>query len=150
MLCSDLEQATQALEAGDLTQALDSYVRALGLALQLGPAPTEQALAAVCQGARELTFRQDATGLSALGPAVVDLASQVRDKDALPRTKVMDAWAMITSDLGALIGQAGLVMALPVDRRPGMLASARRRAALLDEATEGLFGLTAWLDGPGS
>jgi hypothetical protein len=146
LLSSDLAQAGQALGDGDLPTALDSYARALGLALQLGPAPAEQVLAAVCEGARVLFLRQDAAALSALGPAVVGLVAQVRDEQSLPRTRIMDAWATIASDVGALIGQVGLVMALPRDHRPGMLANARRRAELLDEATGARFAFVSWLE----
>ena len=146
LLSRDLTQAVQSLCASDLPTALDSYARALGLALQLGPAPAEQVLVAICEGARALVLRQDAAGLSALGPAVVGLVAQVRDEEALPRTRIMDAWATIASDMGALIGQLGLVMALPTDHRPGMLANARRRAELLDEATGARFTLVSWLE----
>ena len=146
LLGRDLARAGQALGASDLPTALDSYARALGLALQLGPAPAEQVLAAVCEGAHALVLGQDAASLSALGPAVVGLVAQVRDEEALPRTRIMDAWATIASDLGALIGQVGLVLALPIDHRPGMLANARRRVELLDEATGARFALVSWLE----
>ena len=134
------------LDAQDLDTALDAYVRALGLALQLGPAPAEEVLQAVVHAAHQLNGRGDATALSALGPALVDLVAQVRTAGALPPTAVMEAWATVAADLGTLIGQVGLALALPAERRTGMLDNARTRASLLDDATQSLFALTAWLD----
>jgi hypothetical protein len=126
---AELALAQGALEAPrDLDTALDAYVRALGLALQLGPAPSE-----------------DAAALSALGPAVVDLVGQVRGASALPPTPVMAAWAELAVEVGALIGQLGLALALPADRRAGMMNQARERAALLDDTTGGFFSLGVWL-----
>lgn len=145
-----LAEAGRALRSHDLEAALDSYVRAMGLALQLGPAPSEQVLAAILQAARRLTRRQDTDGLSALGPALVELVTQVREAAALPRTAVMETWASFTSDLGALIGQLGLALAIPPDQRAGMMDHARTRAALLDDATDSHFALSAWLDETGS
>ena len=58
----------------------------------------------------------------------------------------MEAWATVAADLGTLIGQVGLALALPAERRTGMLDNARTRASLLDDATQSLFALTAWLD----
>jgi hypothetical protein len=142
----ELSLAAEALDSGNLDSALDAYVRALGLALQLGPAPTERALDAVLQSARTLARREDAAGLSALGPAMVGLTRQAREAGALPVTSVMEAWADVVDGLGALIGQVGLVVALPQDRRPGMLVSALDHARLLDDATGGLFGLAEWFE----
>lgn len=147
MIKGELDRAHLALLAGDLDPALDGYVRALGLALQLGPAPAEQALAAILAGARILAQGGQAEGLSRLGPAVVGLVDQVRDADALPATGVMDAWATVASDLGAFLGQVGVALAIPTERRAGMIHNLRAHAALLDEATGKLFGLVAWLDG---
>jgi hypothetical protein len=145
-LQQELNLAAEALNSDDLDSALNAYVRALGLALQLGPAPTEHALDAVLHAARTLAQREDAAGLSALGPALVDLIRQVREAGALPATSVMEAWAEVVAGLGALVGQVGLVVALPQDRRQGMLGSARDHARILDEATKGVFGLAVWLD----
>jgi hypothetical protein len=141
----ELTQARRALSSDQLDSALDAYVRALGLALQLGPAPTEQALVAILDGARVLASRQDGEGLSSLGPALVGLTAQVREAGALPATAIMEAWADVVDGLGALTGQIGLAMKLPPERRQGMLASAQVRAQLLDETTDGLFDLTAWV-----
>jgi hypothetical protein len=58
----------------------------------------------------------------------------------------MEAWAALVSELGILIGQLGLALSLPAQKRAGMVDSARRRAALLDDATAGRFALVAWLD----
>jgi hypothetical protein len=146
LLHAELSQASEALHAGELDAAFDGYVRALGLALQLGPAPTEQALTAVLQAGRTLVQRQQAMGLSTLGPAVVDLVNQVRRAGVLPHTAVMDAWATVSADVGSLIGQVGLALVLPHDHRAGMARSARARAATLDDATGALFDLAGWLE----
>lgn len=138
--------AQDALEAaGDLDAALDAYVRALGLALQLGPLPSEQVLVGILDTARHMAEVQDAAALSALGPAVVDLVSQVRKASALPPTPIMTAWAEIAVEVGALIGQLGLALALPADRRTGMMNQAHERAALLDDTTGNVFALGPWL-----
>ena len=81
-----LAQAEAALGEDDVEGALDAYVQALGLALQLGPAPTEQVLSAILDGAVRLARRQDADGLSAMGPALVGLTGQMREAKALPRS----------------------------------------------------------------
>jgi hypothetical protein len=142
----ELDRAQAALDAHDLEPAFDGYIRALGVALQLGPAPTEQVLVAILQATHELALDQDADALSTLGPALVGLATQVRQAGALPRTSVMEAWATVTEGLGALTGQLGLAMALPRDRRTSMMSHARTHATRLDDATAGLFGLVDWLD----
>ncbi len=141
-----LEQASEVLQSGDLNAALDAYVPALGLALQLGPAPSEKVLLAVMDGARKLAHRQDADGLSALGPTLVDLVTQVREAGALPATRVMEAWATVASEMGALIGQVGLALAVAPDHSADMMGNAHARATLLDDATGGLFALAAWLE----
>jgi hypothetical protein len=146
LLREELDRAEAALAAGEIDAALDSYVAALGLALQLGPAPTETALTSVLRAARPLSRHQGAAGLSALGPAIVHLVSQVREAGVLPATKVMAAWAVIAADVGALVGQIGLALAIPPAHRASMLAAARARAALLDDATGGLFSLGVWLE----
>jgi hypothetical protein len=137
----DLEAAVLALEAADLDSALDAYVRALGLALQLGPAPAEAVLRAVLDGARLLANQGRAEGLATLGPALVGLVDQVREAGALPATPVMEAWASVTTEIGALLGQWGLVLSLPAEHRQGLQAQLQNRAALLDAATGGLFDL---------
>jgi hypothetical protein len=103
-------------------------------------------LSATLDAASELACSLDTEGLSALGPALVNLVTQVRDADVLPSSMVMDAWASVATDVGALIGQVGLALAIHPDHRRGMMDSARLRAALLDDATGGLFNLTNWLD----
>jgi len=142
----ELFQARISLQASNLDIALDAYVRALGVALQLGPAPTEQVLSSVLEAARDMACRQDAAGLSALGPALVDLVAQVLQTDALPQTRIMNAWATVASDLGVIVGQVGLALIITPDRRSGMLNKARTRAALLDRATDCLFALHDWID----
>jgi hypothetical protein len=143
----ELAQAHQDLAGGDVDAALDSHVRALGLALQLGPAPTEQVLVAVLETARTLALDGNTRGLSALGPTLVKLVDQVRAAGVLPPTAVMEAWAAVSAEIGALIGQIGLALSLPPDRRSGMLDNARVRAAHLDDATRHLLGLGPWLAG---
>jgi hypothetical protein len=142
----ELTGAGAALHDNDLDAAFDRYVRALGLGLQLGPAPTGQVLASILQAARDLALEGNADGLSALGPALVGLVNQVREAGALPPTAVMEAWATFAADLGALIGQLGLALGIPPDHRTGLIDHVGRRAILLDEATDGHFALTAWVD----
>jgi hypothetical protein len=154
----ELLQATQALEAANLDATLDGYVRALGLSLQVGPAAAERVLVTVLQASRQLALRQDGVVcrrcppvdapafFSALGPEVVQLVKDVRDAGALPDTPVMAAWATLASEVGTLIGQFGLALSIPPSQRAGTLDNARTRAALLDDATDNCFALTAWLD----
>jgi hypothetical protein len=52
----------------------------------------------------------------------------------------------VAEDVAATIGQVGLALSLPADRRANLLDSARRRVALLDEATGGRFELAKWLE----
>lgn len=145
-LHGELVDAGQALAAHDLEPALDAYVRALGLALQLGPAATEISLGAVLAGAGELLRRRDAEGLCALGPAVAGLVDQVQEAGAVPGGTAMQAWAGVAADMGTLLGQVGLALALPAERRAGLWQQTRARALLLDEATGDLFSLVRWLD----
>lgn len=147
LIDGELSLAGDAVREGDVDDALDGYVRALGLALQLGPAPTEQAMTSILRGARELAHRQDAAGLAALGPALIGLVTQMRNAGALPATVIMEAWAQFVEGLGALIGQLGLALTIPGNHRTGMMASAQAHAALLDDATAGRYALAAWLDG---
>ncbi len=121
-------------------------MRALGLALQLGPAPTEQVLLAILQTARELACRQDADRLSALGPALEELVSQVHNSCALPPTAVMEVWATVANNLGALIGQLGLAYSISPRHRASIMDSVRSLATLLDEAAGSLFSLGVWID----
>lgn len=139
-----LIQAQRAYHHCDLTLALDKFVNALGLALQLGPAASQSVLVEVMDVAREMACRGDAEALSALGPALVGLADQVHEADALP-TVVMEAWAQLASALGALIGQLGLSLTLTADHRAGMLTHTRARATLLDDSTGNLFALADWI-----
>jgi hypothetical protein len=143
---TELEQARNAVETRDLDAALDGYVHALGLALQLGPALTEQVLIAALDTARAFAEQGYADGLAALGPALVDLVRQVRRAGVLPPTPIMDAWATVASDVGSLIGQVGLALTIAPDHREGLIRNARTRAFLLDEATGKLFALAAWID----
>jgi hypothetical protein len=146
LLQTELDGAAEALERGDLDATLDGYVASLGLALQLGPAPTERVLRLILDTARAFASKGDADALSALSPALAGLAQQVREAGVLPATPAMDAWATVTTDLGALVGQIGLALALPSPQRAAMLGSARSRATLLDDSTSELFSLAAWLD----
>jgi len=145
-IARELEQASQVLPL-DLEAALDGYIRALGLALQLGPALMEWTLDGIRGAALFLGADQNATALSTLGPAVTGLVRQVRDAEALPPTRVMSAWATATEGLGVLIGQVGLALALPPERRRDLLVQARAQAALLDDVTEGRWQLVDWIDG---
>lgn len=146
MLFEELARAEETWRAGRQAEALDSTIRALGLGLQLGPAPTEQGLRSVLQTAREMTALGNSRALNRLGPGMVELVRQVDESGVLRGTPVMQAWAEVVTEVGALIGQMGLALTLPLDRRSGMLDKAHARAALLDDATGGLFALTAWLD----
>ena len=141
----EVDVAGQELSDGRLDGGLDGFARALGLALQLGPAPTERVLAAILESARALSMAGDAGALSALGPAIVDLVERVRATGALPATGVMDAWAAVATDMGALIGQLGLTLSIPAGHRPAMMNLARERARLLDDATDERFTLVRWL-----
>ncbi len=141
-----LEQAHGALYSNDLDKALDGLTGALGLALQLGPAATERVLTEAVAAAREMASKRDAYALSALGPAVVGLANQVRQAGALPNGKVMEAWTEVTFGLGALFGEIGLVMAIAPSRRSGLITNAAIRAHSLDDATGNTFELANWLD----
>jgi hypothetical protein len=146
MIREELAQAAKILQTGRFDSALDRYTAALGLGLQLGPAPTQEVLTAILDTARTLARNQDGHGLSALGPALVGLVDQVRAAGVLPATAVMEAWAIIAADLATLIGQLGVALELAPDRRGDMIDNARIRASLLDNATDGLFDLEAWID----
>ncbi len=146
LLGEELARAAAALGRGDTDGALEAYVSALGLGLQLGPVATGQALDATLHAARQLAQRQDAHGLSALGPAVVGVVGQVREARVLPDAALMEAWATVAADVGALLGQIGLALTIPPQHRAGMLDAARARAALLDDATGDRLALSAWLD----
>lgn len=146
LLQAEVDEADAALHRRDFDAALDGHVAALGLALQLGPAPTERVLRVILSAAEELAGQAEADSLSALGPAVVGLVDQVREAGVLPQSPAMDAWATVAADLGALIAQIGLALAVAPQNRVGMLERARTRAALLDDATGTLFCLVAWLD----
>jgi hypothetical protein len=147
LLRSELAQAAEALNTPGSGLAVDGYVGALGLALQLGPAATEQVLWSLLSAARELAGRQDVVGLSTLGPALVAVVSGLREAEAMPPTNVMEAWATVVADVAAVIGEIGLALSVSPDRRQGMILSACTRAALLDDATRGRFNLVEWLAG---
>jgi len=146
----ELRQAGAAAAAGDVEGVLDGDVRALGLALQLGPGAAGQALRAILDGAAALGRQpQGEEALAALGPALVDVVERVRESEGWPgrlSAAAMEAWASVAEDVAATIGQVGLALSLPAERRTGLLDGARRRAGLLDEATGGGFGLKAWLE----
>lgn len=145
LVARELAAAQAAVAGGSLDAALDGHVRVLGLGLQLGPTLAEAVLRAVLDDAHLLLPRHGPEALAALGPALVDVVDRVRESDALPDSPVMEAWADVATDLAAMIGQVGLALTLPPERRSALLDSARRRAALLDDATGGLFALPAWL-----
>jgi hypothetical protein len=138
-------EAGTAWRAGAYDSAVNGYTRALGLALQLGPAPAEQVLTAILHTTYDLGSGEEAEALAMIGPALVDLVHQVRRAGALPATRVMEAWAELTLDVGALIGQVGLAYSLPPERRREISTNARTRAALLDDASNGALGLDSWL-----
>ena len=139
-------EAGTAWRAGAYDSAVDGYTRALGLALQLGPAPAERVLAAILHTTRDLESSEEAKALAMTGPALVDLVHQVRRAGALPATRVMEAWADLTLDVSALIGQVGLAYSLPPERRSEITANASTRATLLDDAINGVLSLGTWLD----
>jgi hypothetical protein len=157
LLHDETSRAAAELEDGGLQVAVDGFIRALGLGLQLGPAATEQVLAAILVACRQYavweggvcagTALADASKVfSTLGPAVVDLVAQVQRAGALPGTRVMEAWADLVSELGTVIGQLGIALTIPSKHRASMVASVRTRAVLLDDATAGRFALVAWLE----
>ena len=142
----ETKEAGAAWRAGAYDSAIDGYTRAMGLALQLGPAPAEQVLTAILHTTCDLESSEKAEALATIGPALVDLVHQVRRAGALPATRVMEAWAELTVDAGALIGQVGLAYSLPPERRREITTNARTRAALLDDASDGALDLGSWLD----
>jgi hypothetical protein len=142
LLLDELALAAAAGASGNVDAALDAYVRALGLALQLGPTAAARTLFALLDGAREM----DPAGLSALGPAVVRLVDQVQEAGALPDNPVMASWARATAYCGTLIGLLGVAGAMPARERQPMVEKVRTSAAGLDEDTENLFDFTAWVD----
>ena len=150
LLRGQVAQAAKMLQTGCLDAALDRYTCALGLGLQLGPAPTQEVLIAVVDTARSLTHKQDVHSLSALGPALVALVDQVRDASVLPATAVMEAWAFVATDVATLIGQLGVALELAPERRGDLIDNLRIRATLLDNATDGRFALSTWIDDLGS
>jgi hypothetical protein len=141
---SELSLVAQALQAGDPEVVIDGHVRALGLALQLGPVPAQEIITALLYTVSELARHREGDILAMLGPALVGLVDQINEAGALPSMPGMAAWAAVASDLGSLVGQIGLVLALPPSGRAAMLNLARRRALLLDEATNGILELEAW------
>jgi hypothetical protein len=146
LLERELARTGVSLGQNDLDGALDAYVCALGLALQLGPAPLQRVLAAVLKAAHQLALQGDADALSTMGPALVGLVSQVREANALPNTAPMEAWATVASGLGVLIGQLGLALTLPIEHGSQAWQGVRAHAAMLDDATASLFGLASWID----
>ncbi len=57
----------------------------------------------------------------------------------------MNSWATVATEIGTLIGQVGLALAIPPERRSKMMANIHARALLLDDVTGGRFTLGAWL-----
>jgi hypothetical protein len=143
---SELAAASGAFQAADPEAGVAACACALGLALQLGPGPTEQVLLSILEEAQALSRRREAGALSALGPAIVGLVAQVRESRALPAGTAMNAWASVGEELGALVGQVGLALTMAREGRSGMVALARTRADLLDDVTQGIFGLRGWLE----
>jgi hypothetical protein len=168
MVRATLNLAYAALHMGDPDTACDRYAQALGLALQLGPGPVTQVLCAALGAAQELAGgdwgsesgisegspgssplaagHPGAEALSALGPALVDVTDQVREAGALPETPTMDAWALVASGIGALVGHLGVALTIPAERGAGVTDVVRAHADALDEVTGGLFALRSWLD----
>ncbi len=146
LLDEELRIARCSLEASESGVAGNRFVSALGLALQLGPAPVEEVLFRVMDATLRLAQTAGSESLATLGPAIVLLVDRVREAGALPPTAAMEAWAILATDLGVIIGQLGLALSMKADSRAGILANARLRASLLDDATEARFGFTTWVD----
>ena len=144
LIQQELREAHHAFHTADLESALDRYVGALGLALQLGPAATQRVLSEVMEAALEMARQHNADAVSALGPALLGLTNRVREAGALPPTAVMEAWAEVACGLGMLLGQIGLALAIAPQHRSDMITNASTRAKLLDDATGNLFGLALW------
>lgn len=142
----ELKKGHRAFHTGNLESALDRFVSALGLALQLGPAATQSVLAEMMIAAREMTRQRNAIALSTLGPALVGLTNQVREAGTLPPTTVMEAWATVASALGILFGQLGLVLTIAPGHSSGMMTNTLTRAILVDDATGNIFGLADWIN----
>jgi hypothetical protein len=146
LIRSELAEASRAFQAADPQSAVAASACALGLALQLGPGPTEQVLLSILEEAQTLARRREAAALAALGPAMVELVTQVQEAGVLPSSAAMHAWASVVRELGALVGQVGLALTIAPEGRSGMIASARARAEQLDEVTRALFDLRGWLE----
>jgi hypothetical protein len=142
----NLHAAEECLQSSQMDGIQDELVSALGLALQLGPAAVESVLLYVMHAVGEPELHKDSEALSSLGPALIDLVSQVRSAGALPATRIMEAWAIVAADVATIIGQVGLALSITPEHRQGMMANARIRAATLDEATGARFALTDWID----
>jgi len=139
-------EARRSLDQGDTAAALDRFVELLGLALQVGPESAMSTLHAIVGAARDSVGRGQADLLAALGPALADLVSRLRHSQAAPSTPEMDAWCTAAEEVGALIGQVGLLLDVRPDGRSGLLALVRTRGLLLEEATGGLLGVTDLLN----
>lgn len=146
LLSRELCAARHCVLSSQMDAAQDKFVSALGLALQLGPAPVERVLQHVMHTVREDLLRSDSETLSTFGPSLVHVVGQVRESGALPSTRVMEAWATVASDVGTIIGQVGVALTIESDRRLGMMANARIRAAALDEVTDTRFAMADWID----
>jgi hypothetical protein len=96
--------------------------------------------------AKKWADAEEPDALSALGPALVALAGQLRESRTEPFAPVMEAWLAVTTELGALVSHVGLAISLPPAQRAGMLNGAHTRAGLLDDATKQLFGLVPWIE----
>lgn len=146
LLEGELLAASENLRTAQIGAAQDKLVSALGLALQLGPAPVNRVLLYVMQAVPEFALSPGPETLSILGPALVQVVGQVQEAGALPPSRAMEAWATVASDVGTIIGQVGLALTMKADRRQGMMANARLRAFALDEATGSRFAMTDWID----
>jgi hypothetical protein len=146
LIHNELARASAAFRAGNQETGLSACTSALGLGLQLGPSPAGQILLSLLEEAHSLALRREAATLSALGPALIRLVADVRNAGALAPDSSMVAWANVAEEVGALVGQVGLVLTVEPQGRAGMLAAARRRAERLDEAMRDLFDLVGWLE----
>lgn len=140
-----LERASVALEAGDVSSALDAYISAVGFSLQLGPAAAQGTLGETVTAAKKWARLEEAGALSALGPALVAVADEIMRSETVSASPVMGAWAMVTSEVGALVGQVGLAVGVECAHRASMLRHALPRARLLDEITDHRFEMDLWI-----
>lgn len=144
-LREELAEGQAALHAEDYDSLVERFSSALVLALQMGSAAIVQVLRAVLTSTEELARRNDTEVMSTLSPALIGAVSQLGDAGGLPSGGIMAAWAIVVTDVCALLAELGLVFTLHPSHRAARVESAFGRANLLDEATADLFGLTRWL-----